>query len=1172
MFLTLGWAFSAPSGAAAPQDLPWFEATQWTTQEGLPQNSINSILQGQAGYLWLATNAGLVRFDGGAFKTFDLSEPNNPGSLRIQSVVETSDGTLWIGMYEGPGLAYFADGRFTHIQADAGIQKLIPRKAGGVWCASMHGIGIVTRDGLEWVSDHVLPHDSPSIRDIAEDRDGRLWITYHRGSDVLLLEDGKFRAIETSGHWRGVEQAPDGEVWFAGPGIAKVEGDQIVPQHEEFSCRNLFFDRQNGMWISRHEGLCRFTDGEATEINYRLAGLNELPRVDAFHADELGNVWLGTPAQGLVRLRPSRTTSLTIEDGLPDTTLFVVQELEDGRTLMGNSAGLFVNDEASVRRYPTTYPFTGAVTSLLWTRDERQLVAADDRIYELEPEGPRELLPTRSGPIRVIYEDRSGAIWVGTGEGLFEIGGEERVYRESDGLSHSVVVSLMEDDSGALWVGGRKGVSRIEDGKIHAYRAEPDGVAPGSVRCILKGPEGSVWFGTYGGGLCRFQDGKFSRITREQGLINESICGMVSDSEGHLYINSNLGVFRTHWEDLIAVADGRRPRIPCMTYGVPPGMTTNEGQGGFSPSGYLGSNGSVYFCAIEGLVEVLPIPDDRGRNKTRAEITQLRGAEGEVPAGTSIELPPHHRHLTIHYSALDLTFSESVQFRYRLLGHEDEWMLVGAERSAGFTELPPGDYTFEVSAMGEQGVWDPPSTLSVSVPPKFHETIWFVLLIVAGAVFGTALLLRLYLNQQARRAEWLEARIAQRTQELSEARDELEARVAERTEALAAANDSLQTDLAERQRLEQELVQAQKMESVGRLAGGVAHDFNNLLTVILGQTELASRRVFGPAKEKLADVMEAGERARQLTNQLLLFSKGQVGESVPLDTGATLTGIASIAQSLVGENHPLKWDLDPDLGWVILSPTQLEQLLINLCVNAAHAMPEGGTIHLRCRNLAVHEHAILEDGDYICLEVADTGHGIEDEVMPLIFEPFFSTKPSGRGTGLGLSVCYGIAQNAGGAIVAESQPGLGSVFRVWLPRVPSQGRPRDEIVPFRSNSNTQILVVEDSGPVRAVMTSMLRSLGCEVTTAAGGQEALDLLSAGGPAFHLILSDIVMPSMNGLELAERVRERWPTLPILFMSGYSDHVTTLGENSTFGARVLAKPISIETLSRELSDLLS
>ena len=372
-------------------------------------------------------------------------------------------------------------------------------------------------------------------------------------------------------------------------------------------------------------------------------------------------------------------------------------------------------------------------------------------------------------------------------------------------------------------------------------------------------------------------------------------------------------------------------------------------------------------------------------------------------------------------------------------------------------------------------------------------------------------------------------------------------------------------DATERKRMEEQLRQSQKMEAVGRLAGGVAHDFNNELGVILGYTELLMRQATEAQRGKLDQILKATERATGLTRQLLAFSRQQIVDQRVMDLNALLSDLEKMLGRLIGEDIDLAIVPGADLGQVKADPGQLEQVVMNLCLNARDAMPDGGLLRIETANAVLDaghaaHHEPIAPGRYVMLAVSDTGGGIEEELLPKIFEPSFSTKAPGKGTGLGLATVYGIVKQAGGYVWVYSEPGQGTTFKIYLPRIdePAPGSDVQETAMPAKGWET-ILLVEDQGSLRAIAGEILGEHGYRVIEAAGANDAIERASHHHEPIHLLVTDVVMPGMNGRALFESLVAARPELKVLYMSGYTDDVIAHRGVFESGTPLLAKPFT-------------
>jgi PAS domain S-box-containing protein len=374
-----------------------------------------------------------------------------------------------------------------------------------------------------------------------------------------------------------------------------------------------------------------------------------------------------------------------------------------------------------------------------------------------------------------------------------------------------------------------------------------------------------------------------------------------------------------------------------------------------------------------------------------------------------------------------------------------------------------------------------------------------------------------------------------------------------------------------------QLLQAQKLEAIGQLAGGIAHDFNNYLTVILGNVELMAPDLpeEGAPRRVLGEIEKAGRQSAALTQQLLAFSRAQVLEPRVVDLNRIVSGVEAMLERILGEDIDLHFETETKLEPVLVDPSQLEQVILNLAVNARDAMPKGGTLSLVTGDVHLDDefaaaHQGIRPGRHSMLTVTDTGTGMDHEVLSQIFEPFFTTKGKDRGTGLGLSTVFGILKQSGGSISVESKVGHGTIFRIYLPLVEAEEDP--ELLtagsPDLPRGSETILLAEDQEMVRRVTRAFLEAQGYTVVEAEDGRSALAVLESGASHFDLLIADVIMPQMGGVELAARVRELQPGLPVLFMSGHTEDALAHRGEYAPGTALLKKPFTARELLGKVS----
>jgi signal transduction histidine kinase len=381
-------------------------------------------------------------------------------------------------------------------------------------------------------------------------------------------------------------------------------------------------------------------------------------------------------------------------------------------------------------------------------------------------------------------------------------------------------------------------------------------------------------------------------------------------------------------------------------------------------------------------------------------------------------------------------------------------------------------------------------------------------------------------------------------------------------------------DVTERLQLEEQLRNAQQLEAIGRLAGGIAHDFNNILSIIMGHGELllAMGEVDEQTRSGLEQMRRAADRAASLTQQLLAFSRKQVLQPRVLDLNETVASVQKMLTRVIGEDIELVANLSSELMLVRADPGQLEQVVMNLLVNARDAMPQGGKIIMETANVEIRDEGRdldLQSGRYVMLKVTDTGHGMDSSTLSHVFEPFFTTKPMGKGTGLGLATVYGIVKQSGGSVRAESEAGRGTMFQVYLPAVEGSTavhKVQPSVDGVRGGSET-ILVAEDEPDLRELTRIFLEGYGYRVLEASGADQAIEKAEKSVEPIHLLLTDVIMPGMSGRQLAEKILCKRPQTKIVYMTGYTDDMVVQHKVLEPGVQLLQKPFTKVELARKV-----
>jgi signal transduction histidine kinase/ligand-binding sensor domain-containing protein len=730
----------------------------WTTEKGLPQNSVTSILQSRDGYLWVGTFGGLARFDGVNFTIFDTA--NSPGlkSNRIIALLEDHQGVIWIGTEQG-GLSRYDHGAFTTYTTNDGLpdnhtNSMAEDAQGRLWIATSNGVAqladgrftrYTTRDGLA---------DNRVILTCAG-RDNSVWLVSARG--LTRWRDGGLNSFILPDKTdftlaRSMFEGPDGSIWIAGQRtFARFRDGTFTfypprPGHPALASVSIFKGSSGGLRFLMSDAPRDFVDGEA--INHPT--LSAWAGTKAIIEDREGNLWIGSSNDGLFRFKAAQVTAYTSENGLADDEFLVIAgDGADG--LWAADQNLFHYQNGAFKQFThfETRPGNTGFWALLEDRHGTIWTGSYEGLHEFKDARNRATykLNNNNGltgyPLTAIYEDRAGQLWIGSGSDsalgglhLFK-DGVFTPFRAAQGLTLTDVRLITEDRQGALWIGGVSGMSCYKDGKFTNYTTE-QGLSNNYVRDIYEDADGTFWIGTYGGGLNRFKDGRFTPITTREGLFDNIVSRILEDDNGNLWMSCNRGIFRASRKELNELADGRLKTITCVAYGVADGMKSNETNGGCQPAGWKDRAGNLWFPTIKGVVMI--DPNNLNRLPPPVVVEQVLVDKAPVDVRQKITMRPGQRDLEIHYAGLSLTAPEKVRFKYQLVGYDRDWVDVKERRVAYYTNVTPGTYTFRVMATNNDGVWSThDASIQLTVIPPFWRTWWFsawTALVIAGMIFG----------------------------------------------------------------------------------------------------------------------------------------------------------------------------------------------------------------------------------------------------------------------------------------------------------------------------------------------------------------------------------------------------------------------------------------------------
>ncbi len=944
-----------------------FRFDHWTINDGLPQNTINAIAQTRDGYLWLATNDGLARFDGTRFKVFNRGITPGIKNNRFWSLYEARDGTLWAGSEDS--LLRYRDGQFKTYTSEDGLPNdnitwIEEDDSGHVWLNGPKNLSQWRDDQFFVYSpSECLPGHVPETgfrHDLWWSQDEQGLHVISRGRVITFTRRDGLPSLNII----SVNRDQFGSLWInTDAGLARIRDPRITTPSGLQSSTGWHEDRSGALWHVTTRGLMR-EQHSASEFFPDIRSISF-----TFYEDREGSLWVGT-TEGLYRARELGITTLTEKEGLPSNLTYSVLQDSEGAVWIGSWGGgvsRFHNGQFIYFSY--TNPaglYDPKITSLYEDRDGVIWIGSTGGISRFQ-DGKLTRFSSDHGLTHVwnTYQDRMGDFWFATMTGLTRFSnGKFIVYTTRDGLPFDNVTALLEDHQGALWVGTYGGLARLKDGHFTAW-TEADGLSSGRIRCLFEDDAGALWIGTYDGGMTRLKDGSFTRYTTRDGLFGNGVFQILDDRRGYFWMSSNQGIFRVSQQELNDFADGKIKSIVSASFGKDDGMRNVECNGGRQPAGWKMRDGKLWFPTMEGIAIIDPAKIPVNPQPPPVVIEECFLDKDAIAFTDELRIPADKDYLEIHYTGLSFIKPEQVKFEYLMSGLDRDWVAVGNRRVAYFNHLPQGEYLFTVRAANSDGQWNKHGrSLRIIVVPPYWRQSWFVALVCLGIATAISIAVRRRFTRLRREAA--------RQQEF--ARQLIESQERERQRIAAELHDSLSQDLI--------LIRNWAQQGVARLDEQA--------------TEL----------QQLTDISARSAQALTGVKEIIYNLRPHLLEEVGLSGAIKILFRKAASSSGIAFNAEIAPQVDKTPPETQINLYRIVQECVNNIIKHSHATEVGLTINC--------------DGQRLTLIVSDNGRGFDAAAI----------MANGKPGSLGLTSLNERAQMIGGHCLIQSAPGKGATITV----------------------------------------------------------------------------------------------------------------------------------------------
>ncbi len=1038
-----------------------FKVKHWDSRTGLPNDISLNLYQSREGFIWLTGYSGLIRFDGVEFATFNSRTDTVFKSDGITSVIyQTPDSALWIPT-PGSGLIRMKNGRTQRFLGNLNNISLLGFTAEGNLAL---GIGPRPR------TFHLVNYKTLNILMLSErqsDSTIQVWkkntekmtwidplgsvrlmgqntIRYEQGAielrgDTMMTNGNSFLLDSKKRIWVGSDLGVF--VWENGKLRVPqgLENDAIIPAG--FNRSIMAEDNKGGIWIGTRSGLAYLPEGQQRFTFYDAGGSRKVNNVQGMLKDSEGNIWV-TSDRGLFKFSESKFANYTEQDGFVNSRINNIVETDSGKFLVATRDNrLYTYSNDAVRTVSKdTQQFIVSPKEIFYLyrdRNEELWICSNGIIYFIGKNKNKKWTIDRQ--VRFATEGNDGKVYfavVGRGVGSFGEGDSLRYIKFKNNPVYNTFLSSAKQRKNGEWVitSYASGIYIGKENEDLLHFPTIAGVGGVQVFGSYEDADNNIWFATAKGlAVLRKNKDSLNVLDIKDGMPYSSCFEVLEDQFGYFWLPTNLGLIKVSRAEVLAFLDDQNKKIDWKMLDEGDGVVNQQFVG--ARHSIIGSDKKLYFPNISGLVVMNPGKVEINPIKPKLAINGLSVDDKFYPPDSIVTIPPGDHRYVISYSAMSFLAPEKVQIKFRLVGYDQDWIISKGDRRAIYTNLPPGEHVFEMIAANNDGVWaDAPAQFRFTIKPKFYQTIWFKLLGALALLGLIWLIVRWKTSATRQRNQVLELEVSKRTQQISRQKQELEATVS-----------TLKST-------QKQLIQQEKMASLGELTAGIAHEIQNPLNFINNFSELNKELIdemkaeVDPAEKdqilndvvsNLDKVLFHGKRADSIVKSMLQHSHSKTGEKEATDINALADEYLRLSfHGLRAKDKNFQSDFsidgDPSIGQINIVRQDISRVLLNIINNAFYA---------------VHDKAQQSDSSYkpmvrirtkkqanqVIITIEDNGDGIPENIIHKIFQPFFTTKPTGQGTGLGLSMSYDIVKSQGGDLQVASEQGKGTAFTIRLP-------------------------------------------------------------------------------------------------------------------------------------------